>query len=190
MTKTQNHNNSRRRFLKLTAGFIVFMPLSINGYVRKDSETGNKTRRLKIRNVHTQEKVDVVYWSNGLYQNDSLSIINYVLRDRRTNEIGCIDINLINYLHEVYHLCGGTGSIDIFCGHSSPVKKEISTPERQKNKSYHSMGMAVDFSIEGKPLSFVLTQVLKLKKGGVGYYPNSRFIHIDVGHVREWNSNA
>jgi len=27
---------------------------------------------------------------------------------------------------------------------------------------------------------------LSLKAGGVGYYPSSDFIHVDVGRVRRW----
>jgi uncharacterized protein YcbK (DUF882 family) len=27
---------------------------------------------------------------------------------------------------------------------------------------------------------------LKLKAGGVGYYPKSDFVHLDTGNVRSW----
>ena len=27
---------------------------------------------------------------------------------------------------------------------------------------------------------------LALARGGVGYYPNSDFIHLDIGRVRQW----
>jgi uncharacterized protein YcbK (DUF882 family) len=27
---------------------------------------------------------------------------------------------------------------------------------------------------------------LALRRGGVGYYPNSDFIHVDTGRVRQW----
>jgi uncharacterized protein YcbK (DUF882 family) len=27
---------------------------------------------------------------------------------------------------------------------------------------------------------------MALHRGGVGYYPDSDFIHFDVGHVRQW----
>ena len=52
--------------------------------------------------------------------------------------------------------------------------------------SYHTLGQAMDFHIEGISLSNVRKAALKMRAGGVGYYPRSNFVHIDTGPVRHW----
>lgn len=53
--------------------------------------------------------------------------------------------------------------------------------KRQKgNESYHNKGQALDFRVSGVS-NRALTQYLRsLDKVGVGYYPNSVFVHMDV----------
>jgi uncharacterized protein YcbK (DUF882 family) len=46
--------------------------------------------------------------------------------------------------------------------------------------------MAVDLRVPGRPLSRLRAAALALAGGGVGYYPESDFIHLDVGRVRLW----
>jgi uncharacterized protein YcbK (DUF882 family) len=48
------------------------------------------------------------------------------------------------------------------------------------------LGKAMDFRLEGVPLDEVRDAAKTLKAGGVGYYPNSNFVHIDSGPVRSW----
>jgi uncharacterized protein YcbK (DUF882 family) len=52
--------------------------------------------------------------------------------------------------------------------------------------SYHTKGQAMDFHIEGIQLSNIRKAALKMRAGGVGYYPRSNFVHIDTGPVRTW----
>ncbi|WP_323116726.1 YcbK family protein, partial [Klebsiella variicola] len=53
-------------------------------------------------------------------------------------------------------------------------------------KSYHTRGQAMDFRIPGIQLSQVRKAALKMRAGGVGYYPSSNFVHMDTGPVRTW----
>jgi uncharacterized protein YcbK (DUF882 family) len=52
--------------------------------------------------------------------------------------------------------------------------------------SYHTLGQAMDFHIEGVQLANIRKAALKMRAGGVGYYPRSNFVHIDTGPVRNW----
>jgi uncharacterized protein YcbK (DUF882 family) len=47
-------------------------------------------------------------------------------------------------------------------------------------------GMAIDIRLAGTALSNLRGAALALKAGGVGYYPSSDFVHVDVGRVRRW----
>jgi uncharacterized protein YcbK (DUF882 family) len=46
--------------------------------------------------------------------------------------------------------------------------------------------MAIDVRVPGRPLRAVRDTALGLRAGGVGYYPDSDFVHVDVGRVRYW----
>jgi uncharacterized protein YcbK (DUF882 family) len=55
--------------------------------------------------------------------------------------------------------------------------------------SLHTRGEALDFIVPDTPLAQVSSFLRKLKRGGVGYYPGSEFVHMDVGPVRFWEGN-
>jgi len=48
------------------------------------------------------------------------------------------------------------------------------------------MGKAADINIKGASLRELHNIALNLNAGGVGYYPKSDFIHLDVGPIRNW----
>ncbi|HTQ04689.1 MAG TPA: LysM peptidoglycan-binding domain-containing protein [Polyangiaceae bacterium] len=53
--------------------------------------------------------------------------------------------------------------------------------------SRHKQSAAVDFSIPGIPNSVVREYLLLFDNAGVGYYPNSSFVHLDVrGCAMQW----
>ncbi|MEP2830149.1 DUF882 domain-containing protein [Parvibaculum sp.] len=52
-------------------------------------------------------------------------------------------------------------------------------------KSYYMRGMVVDIRVPGRELSYLRTASLDIGTGGVGYYPRSDFIHVDVGPERQ-----
>jgi uncharacterized protein YcbK (DUF882 family) len=54
------------------------------------------------------------------------------------------------------------------------------------SKSFHIKGMAIDLRCEGRLLSQVRRAAVSLCAGGVGYYPNSDFVHVDCGPIRYW----
>jgi uncharacterized protein YcbK (DUF882 family) len=52
--------------------------------------------------------------------------------------------------------------------------------------SLHTDGKAIDIRLPGYELKTVQRAALDLQVGGVGYYPDSDFVHVDVGRVRYW----
>jgi uncharacterized protein YcbK (DUF882 family) len=55
--------------------------------------------------------------------------------------------------------------------------------------SEHPRGQAVDFRIPRVATRTLLRFVKSLRLGGVGYYPESNFVHADVGRVRYWRGH-
>ena len=53
-------------------------------------------------------------------------------------------------------------------------------------QSQHTQGTAVDFRIPGVGTQALLDHVRSLHAGGVGFYPDSAFVHADTGPVRYW----
>jgi len=47
-------------------------------------------------------------------------------------------------------------------------------------------GKAVDLRLSGLPLKVLHKAALTLRRGGVGYYPKSDFVHVDCAEVRSW----
>jgi uncharacterized protein YcbK (DUF882 family) len=47
-------------------------------------------------------------------------------------------------------------------------------------------GKAIDIRLPGVSLKHLRDAALDLKRGGVGYYPASQFVHVDTGRVRRW----
>lgn len=46
--------------------------------------------------------------------------------------------------------------------------------------------MAIDVRVPGLLLAQLRDRARRLRGGGLGYYPRSDFVHIDVGRVRYW----
>ena len=55
------------------------------------------------------------------------------------------------------------------------------------SNSQHMLGKATDIAIPGVPLNRLRDAALSMRGGGVGYYPNDGFVHIDTGAVRHWS---
>jgi hypothetical protein len=53
-------------------------------------------------------------------------------------------------------------------------------------QSQHVEGRAVDFRVVGVPTRDLLRWVRAVHRGGVGFYPNSGFVHVDSGPNRRW----
>ncbi len=52
--------------------------------------------------------------------------------------------------------------------------------------SQHTYGHAVDFRLPGVATTTLRDWAQRLRLGGVGFYPESGFVHTDVGPVRYW----
>ncbi|MFC1684443.1 DUF882 domain-containing protein [Pseudomonadota bacterium] len=174
----------RRRFLGLTAlaaaGFML-PPGFAQAQPRGE-------RVLTFENLHTGEKLKSVYWANGSYIQTNLADINHILRDHRTDDVKSIDPALLDLLHELKLTVDSRKPFAIISGYRSPKTNAMlrANSGGVAKRSMHLEGRAVDIRIPGYRLSKLRQAALSLRRGGVGYYPKSGFIHMDTGRIRSW----
>ncbi len=145
-------------------------------------------RVLSLDVLHTGERLRRVYWAEGRYIPQTLREIHYLLRDHRTDEVKAIDVKLLDLLHDVHVLVGSRTSFAIVSGYRSlATNKQLQriNPDVARH-SYHTQGMAIDIRLPDRDLARLKTAALELNRGGVGYYPNADFLHVDVGPRRQW----
>ncbi len=177
----------RREFLRMGALAAVagLSPVSSFGALDRFSPP---VRRLSFYHTHTGETLDAAYRIRGRYCPDALLDINRILRDHRTGEIAPIDPGLLNLLHALSRRVGTPSPFHIISGYRSPVTN-AKLRDRSRNVarySLHMEGKAVDIRLPGCDLGSLRQAALDLKRGGVGFYPGSNFVHVDVGRVRFW----
>ncbi|SIT57060.1 conserved hypothetical protein [Mesorhizobium prunaredense] len=149
-----------------------------------------QTRSLKLYNLHTKEKAEIVFKRGGRYDQAGLKKINVILRDWRRNEPTKMDPRLLDLVWEAYRQSGARDYIQVVCGYRSSSTNSMlrSRSRGVAKKSQHMLGKAMDFYIPGVPLKKLRDIGLRMQGGGVGYYPRSGspFVHMDVGNVRHW----
>ena len=153
-----------------------------------------QTRTLKLMNVHTGEKAEIVYRRGGSYDAAGLKKANYILRDWRKNQPTKMSPRVLDVLWEVYRNTGASGYIHVICGYRSPATNSMlrSRSRGVAKQSQHMLGNAIDYYIPGVKLKTLRNAGLALQAGGVGYYPSSGspFVHMDIGRVRTWGPTS
>jgi uncharacterized protein YcbK (DUF882 family) len=141
-----------------------------------------------LRNLHTGESLHRVYWEDGRLVPDALRDIDWVLRDHRTGQVHEIDRGLLQLLSALHSSLDTVEPFEVISGYRSPASNALlrATTTGVASNSLHPRGMAVDLRVPGRPLPRLRAAALALQRGGVGYYPDSDFVHIDVGRVRAW----
>lgn len=145
-------------------------------------------RALAFHNLHTGESVDLVYWAEGQYLRDATQRIEYLLRDFRNGKVHPIDPRLLDLLTAMRGRLNTRAPYLVISGYRSPETNAMlqSMSEGVATNSLHLVGQAIDLRVPGRALSSVHRVALAMRGGGVGYYPHSDFVHLDVGRVRRW----
>ncbi len=175
----------RRKFLQfgaLTAGTLM-VPEQLLAMGEKES-----FRSLSFYNLHTGESLRTTYWEEGIYIPEALEEINHILRDHRADKAAAMDIGVIDLLHAIRSEVGTRKPFQIISGYRSPRTNAMlhNNTSGVAKKSLHMEGKAIDINLPGLALSDLRKVAMHLKRGGVGFYPKSNFVHVDVGRVRYW----
>ena len=146
------------------------------------------SRQVSLHNLHTGESLNAVYWEQGRYVPDALTEVNKVLRDFRTGDVHPIDPQLLDLLDKLSVKTEAKAPFQVISGYRSPHTNAL-LHERSHGVATHSLhmkGMAIDIRHPDLDLASLHQAALELKGGGVGYYPSSDFVHVDVGPIRRW----
>jgi uncharacterized protein YcbK (DUF882 family) len=156
---------------------------------QQSSSQEGRDRHLLLYNTHTAERIDIVYRRGEQYIPSALAQLDYFLRDHRTGDVRHFDPRLYDILYDLTSSIGHSGGeIDIVCGYRTSSTNEslrAHTTGVAKN-SLHIQAEAIDLRMPGIDTLKLRKAALALGRGGVGYYPRSDFIHVDVGRVRQW----
>ena len=145
--------------------------------------------QLTFLNVWTDERLTVTYRDEaGEYDLDALDDVNQIFRCHATGEVSVIDVRLLEHVNLVQKKLGGDREIHIISGYRSPEynAKLVRTGRRAARNSLHMQGQAVDLRVPGIHPKVIRQAALELGFGGVGYYPRSKFVHLDSGPFRSW----
>lgn len=145
--------------------------------------------RLHLYHTHTNERIDIVYRRGNQYLSAALARLDRFLRDHRTGDVIELNPRVFDLLHDLtFALARPNTEIDIVCGYRTPWSNEFlrRTTSGVAAHSLHMLGEAIDIRIPGISTAQLRDAALKLGRGGVGYYPESQFVHVDVGRVRHW----
>jgi uncharacterized protein YcbK (DUF882 family) len=145
-------------------------------------------RQLEFYNVHTGESLTASYWEQGHYVTGRLAEIDYMLRDYRTGDVHPIDPYLLDLVHSLRLAMDYDGPVHVISGYRSPSTNAMLAQRSDKvaKNSYHVKGMAIDLRLPGRRLEDVRDTAIRLGGGGVGFYPESQFVHMDTGPARAW----
>lgn len=204
----RRHSADRRRFLQVGAAAAAVVaipsrlkavsppaavppPAASSAAAVARTSPARAIRALSFVHTHTKEKLAIEYCCDGKYQPEALAKLNHLLRDFRTNQSKPIDPKLFDLLHELRTELDTDAPFHIISGFRSPLTNNML---RQRGgahtgvatNSLHMVGKAIDIRLPEVKLKTLREAAASLKRGGVGYYPSSDFVHVDTGRVRYW----
>jgi uncharacterized protein YcbK (DUF882 family) len=169
----------RRRDLLLATGVCILFARSAFAF-----PTGE--RRLALKNAHTGETFSGLYRDTHGPVPGAISDLTVFLRDFHAGKCGPVDVDLLDFLANV---------MAVTDQHSATVLSAYRTRETNERlratvfgvaeESQHLFGRAIDVTFDSR-LAVTQQAALAMKRGGVGWYPNSHFLHLDSGPVRSW----
>ena len=176
----------------------LFVPLSALFFLASSTVTGSTSpansslgedRHLRLYHTHTGERIDIVFKHGDTFVPEAEAQLDYFLRDHRTGEVKHYDPRLFDILAELTGAVGHPNAeIEIICGYRSSWSNEFlrSRSSGVAKNSLHMQAHAIDIRIPGVSTLALRDAALVLHQGGVGYYPRSDFVHVDIGRIRYW----
>ena len=143
---------------------------------------------LELHNTHTNETLKVTFRDASGFVPDALAQLEKILGDHRSGEHHAMDPQLYVLLVDLAAAAGVEPRYEIISGYRSGETNEKlrSNGGGQAQNSQHIQGKAIDVRLKGVSTLRLRDLAMGLKRGGVGYYKKSDFVHVDTARVRYW----
>ncbi|MEJ0036782.1 MAG: DUF882 domain-containing protein [Gammaproteobacteria bacterium] len=157
--------------------------------------TANATRGtrsenwLELSNTHTGETLKVTFRDEkGAFIPDALEKLNSILGDHRSHEQANMDPQLFVLLVDLAASADVEPHYEIISAYrASETNEKLRTNGGgQAKNSQHIQGKAIDVRLKGVSTERLRDLARVLRRGGVGYYRKSDFVHVDTARVRYW----
>lgn len=173
---------NRRRFLLSAAGL-----LSVPPYSAWATPIASGWPRLRLVDAHTGATFDGAYRdANGPIARvmDELCVF---LRDQHSGRMTNIDVGVLDFLANVMVATGQTSAVILSAFRTRETNAMLArTTFGVAENSQHLYGRALDVRFPSR-LADAMVAARAMRRGGVGWYPYSGFIHLDSGPVRNWD---
>lgn len=172
----------RRSFLRRAASAaVLLLPLPA-------AWAAPQRRSLSFVHTHTGERLSTVYFEGGEYRASELARINQLLRDFRTGDVHAIEPGVLDILADLRVLADRDEPYEVISGYRSPQTNAAlrARSHAVAEHSLHIQGRAIDVRLPGFDTARLRDLALGMRRGGVGFYRQSDFVHLDNGNVRFW----
>jgi uncharacterized protein YcbK (DUF882 family) len=170
------------KILSCSAAFLVaqIFPAALGA--------GGDARTLSFFHTHTGKNLVVTYYEDGEYRPEGMAQLRQFLADWRNGQERDIDPQLMDILWEIHMSSRHMDTYEVISAYRSPATNSLlrSKSNGVAKNSQHIPGKAIDVRLRGMETSVLRDTALELKRGGVGYYAKSDFVHVDTGRVRRW----
>jgi uncharacterized protein YcbK (DUF882 family) len=175
----ENRAGMRRRDLLLAAG--VSLLLTSNAFARPA-----ELRRLTLKNTHTGETFTGPYRDATGPLPSAVSDLAVFLRDFHADKTGPVDLAMLDFLADVMAATNQSHATVLSAYRTKATNEMLAaTTFGVAEHSQHIVGRAIDVTFD-RDLGGVEKTALAMRRGGVGWYPSSHFIHLDSGPTRSW----
>ena len=187
--------NLKRRDLLLAAGLTLVFGTSASARILIEGgpdtfPTLSRPRRLTLRHASTGETFSGPFRDDVGPLPDAMIDLSWFLRDHHENVRGPLFVETLDFLADVMEGSGGQRATVLSAYRTPKTNAMLATRYfGVAEKSQHLAGRAIDVTLDSK-LDKTAGLARTMSRGGVGFYPQSHFIHLDSGPVRNWVVNS
>jgi uncharacterized protein YcbK (DUF882 family) len=158
--------------LRRAATLLLFLVASV-AHAKKPKA---RYPAVTVHHVNTKQEVRfALYDARGRPRRDEMRRVEKLLRCHHTGKRHRVHWRLLRLLYRVARHFPAQ-RVDVVAGYRDPaVARDKGVP-----RSYHTRGRAADLRVPGVSNDDLRDYLRRFDNVGVGYYPNSTFVHLDV----------